>query len=311
MKWSRSLNENFEPFFQDAKNQHAGLKNRRTDMLIRIGFEINFRFILPTPLLMLLHVRPDPGRIFKKMERLQVIPELEMDEFIDGFGNRSSRLLAPPGPLKIRNDAIVLDSGLPDPQTHDAPQIPIQQLPPEVMPFLLGSRYCELEKLSDIAWSLFGQTPEGWPRVQAICDWVHHHVTFGYPFARADRTAFETYQEKKGVCRDFMHLSVALCRCMNIPARYVTGYLGDIGVPPVPCPMDFSAWFQVYLGDRWHNFDARHNMPRIGRVLMACGRDATDVALATSFGKHTLEKFEVWTDELSESESNRLLEARD
>lgn len=276
-------------------------------MLIRIGFDISFRFILPTPLLMLVHARPDGNFVFKKEEHLLLEPEVARDEFIDGFGNRSLRLVAPPGRFRLHNDAIVEDAGLPDRVAPEAPQLPIQTLPPEVMPFLLGSRYCELEKLNDLAWSLFGNTPEGWPRVQAICDWVHHHVTFGYEFARSDRTAYETYQEGKGVCRDFMHLSVAFCRCMNIPARYVTGYLGDIGVPPVPSPMDFSAWFQAYLGGRWHTFDARHNKPRIGRVLMACGRDATDVALATSFGKHSLENFQVWTHEISEEESNRLI----
>ena len=174
----------------------------------------------------------------------------------------------------------------------------MEDLPLDVLPFLLGSRYCEVEKLTEIAWQLFGATPPGWERVQAICDWVHRHVRFGYEFARDDRTAWEVFHERRGVCRDFMHLALTFCRCLNIPARYATGYLGDIGVPAVPFPMDFSAFFQVYLGGRWHPFDARHNERRIGRIAMAYGRDAVDVALTTTFGKHVLKKFQVWTDEV-------------
>ena len=177
-------------------------------------------------------------------------------------------------------------------------QHPVQDLPLDVLPFLLGSRYCEVEKLNETAWQLFGATPVGWPRVQAVNDWVHSHITFGYKFARDDRTAWEVYHERLGVCRDFIHLALTFCRCLNIPARYATGYLGDIGVPPVPDPMDFSAFYQVYLGGLWHSFDARHNQRRIGRVPLAYGRDAVDVALTTTFGRHVLRKFEVWTDEL-------------
>src|SRR5207302_1063843 len=186
----------------------------------------------------------------------------------------------------------------PDEVGLNARQDPVQELPVETLPFLLVSRYCEVDLLSDLAWNLFGQTPEGWPRVQAVCDWVQANVRFGYEHARATRTAAEVLAERVGVCRDFTHLAVTFCRCLNIPARYATGYLGDIGVAPVPAPMDFSAWFEVYLGGRWHTFDARHNVPRIGRVLMARGRDAVDVALTTSFGATELKEFSVWTDEV-------------
>jgi transglutaminase-like putative cysteine protease len=179
-----------------------------------------------------------------------------------------------------------------------AREVPVEYLPHETLQFLLSSRYCEVDLLSDTASWLFGGLPRGWQRVQAVCDWVHDHVTFGYEYARSTRTAMEVYNERVGVCRDFQHLAVTLCRCLNIPARYVTGYLGDIGVPAAPCPMDFSAWFEVYLEDRWWTFDARHNMPRIGRVLMATGRDAADVAITTSFGSAYLRKFEVVTDEV-------------
>ena len=162
---------------------------------------------------------------------------------------------------------------------------------------MLPSRYCEIDLLADTAWKLFGQTPPGWARVQAIVDFTHRHLTFGYPQAKSTRTAFQAFQEKVGVCRDFAHLAIAFCRCMNIPARYCNGYLGDIGVPPDPAPMDFNAWFEAYLGGRWHVFDARHNTPRIGRILIARGMDAADVAMITSFGSHVLRKFEVTTDE--------------
>jgi transglutaminase-like putative cysteine protease len=216
----------------------------------------------------------------------------------DLFGNWCSRIVAPTGRIVISADAVVHDSGLPDVVEPHATQTPVEQLPEETLVYLLGSRYCETEQLSDIAWQRFGAGPTGWARVQAVCDFVHRHIVFGYQHARRTRTAWEAYQEGVGVCRDYAHLAVALCRCLNIPARYCTGYLGDIGTPPPYGPMDFAGWFEAWLGDRWYTFDARNNTPRIGRVLMARGRDACDVALTTTFGPNTLESFKVWTDEV-------------
>jgi transglutaminase-like putative cysteine protease len=200
-------------------------------------------------------------------------------------------------------DLVIRDSGKPDPVALDAVQHPVEDLPDDVLPFLLGSRYCDTDKLSNTAWSLFGNTPPGWVRVQAIVDFVHNHIRFDYQKADDTRTAFDGYTQREGVCRDYAHLAIALCRCMNIPARYCTGYLGDIGIPPVPYPMDFSAWFEVFLSGRWYTFDARHNTPRIGRIVMARGRDATDCALTTSFGRAPLMQFEVHTDEVKDLRS--------
>jgi len=267
-------------------------------MRIRIGYDLTFAVPAPTPLLVLLFTHPSCGPTLQAPDVLQVEPAVPVEEFTDPFGNRCARLVAPAGKLRLFNDTVVTDSGLPDPVHEEAAQHPVEALPTEVLPFLLASRYCEVDRLTEVAWELFGRTPTGWPRVQAVCDWVHGQVEFGYAFARPTKTACDVYQERKGVCRDFTHLAVTFCRCLNIPARYATGYLGDIGVPPAPFPMDFSAWFEVYLGGAWHTFDARHNVPRIGRVLMARGRDAVDVALTTSFGPTTLERFEVWTEEV-------------
>jgi len=249
-------------------------------------------------MLLTLHVHPMRADDLIAPDVITADPPLAITDYRDGFGNVCSRLVLPPGQTTFTADAIIRDSGVPDPVASDARQHPIPDLPAEHLVILLGSRYCETDRLSDLAWQLFGQTPEGWPRVQSICDYVHNHVTFGYQFARATRTAADVFQERTGVCRDFAHLAVAFCRCMNIPARYVTGYLGDIGVPPDPAPMDFSAWFEVWLGDRWYAFDARHNMPRIGRVPIAVGRDASDVAISNSFGITNLVGFRVWTDEV-------------
>ncbi|HWE36419.1 MAG TPA: transglutaminase family protein [Isosphaeraceae bacterium] len=267
-------------------------------MLIRVGFDIGFEVTGRVPMLLLLSVVPERAGGMVRPERLKVEPEVPIETFTDRFGNRASRLVAPPGRLRLWSDGVVEDSGLPDPVEPGARQHPVEELPPEVLPFLLASRYCEVDRLSDIAWNLFGATPEGWPRVQAVCDWVHDNVRFGYEYARPTKTAFDVYNERTAVCRDFTHLAVTFCRALNIPARYVTGYLGDIGIPSQPYPMDFSAWFEVYLDGRWHTFDARHNTPRIGRVLMARGRDAVDVALTTSFGTTRLAHFIVWTDEV-------------
>jgi transglutaminase-like putative cysteine protease len=194
---------------------------------------------------------------------------------------------------------VVRDSGNPEVAALSAYQHSIEELPEDALVFLLGSRYCDTEKLSDLAWSLFGQTPLGWGRVQAICDFVHNHISFGYEHARVTRTASEAFHEKRGVCRDFAHLALTFCRCMNIPARYCTGYLGDMGMPPPYGPMDFAAWFEAYLGGRWYTFDPRNNVPRIGRVLIARGRDAIDVAIVTTFGPNALVSFRVFTDEVT------------
>jgi transglutaminase-like putative cysteine protease len=225
-------------------------------------------------------------------------PPVNAVHYRDAFDNICTRIVAPAGRMTIASDFLIHDTGLPDLVAPDAPQVPVEQLPHDVLVYLLGSRYCDTEHLLNTAWSLFGNTPTGWARVQAICDHVHNHLEFGYQHANSTRTAFGGYNDRRGVCRDFAHLAITFCRCMNIPARYCTGYLGDIGVPADPAPMDFSAWFEAYLGGRWYTFDARHNHPRIGRILMARGRDATDVAVSTSFGVANLVKFEVVTDEV-------------
>ncbi|HVZ13479.1 MAG TPA: transglutaminase family protein [Bauldia sp.] len=267
-------------------------------MKIRIGFDIAYECSQPTPILLSLRVHPSRTADLDAPDILRSDPPLAIREYSDSFGNICSRALMPAGRTRFFTDTIINDSGQPDPVVPDAPQLEIPELPHEVLVFLLGSRYCETDKLSDTAWRLFGGTPPGWPRVQAICDYVHQHVKFGYELARPTKTASDVHIERGGVCRDFAHLAVTFCRCMNIPARYVTGYLGDIGVPPDPAPMDFSAWFEAYLGGRWYAFDARHNEPRIGRVLIATGRDASDVAISNSFGMTTLAGFKVWTDEV-------------
>jgi transglutaminase-like putative cysteine protease len=222
-----------------------------------------------------------------------------MTSYRDLFGNWCTRLVAPPGQIVLSTDARVNDSGIADIVATGVAQTPVEHLPESTLVYLLGSRYCETDLLSDIAWHHFGAAPTGWGRVQAICDFVHRHIEFSYPHARSTRSAWETYNERIGVCRDFAHLAVAFCRCMNIPARYCTGYLGDMGTEPPYGPMDFAAWFEAFLGDRWYTFDPRNNTPRIGRVLIARGRDACDVALANSFGPATLLRFEVWTDEVA------------
>jgi transglutaminase-like putative cysteine protease len=226
-----------------------------------------------------------------------------MAAYRDSFGNWCTRMVAPQGRTRISADVIVNDTGAPDVIAPQAQQVPVQDLPEDTLLILLGSRYCETDRLSETAWNLFGQTPTGWGRVQAICDYVHRHITFGYEHARTTRTALEGFYDKTGVCRDFAHLAVAFCRCMNIPARYCTGYLGDIGMPPPYSAMDFAGWFEAYLDGYWYTFDPRNNIPRIGRVLIARGRDAADVAISSSFGPNTLKSFKVWTDEVSEVQS--------
>lgn len=269
-------------------------------MKIRCGFNITYFCPVPTPMLFLLSVRPEREADLLGPQEMSLDPGVPLREYIDVFGNRVTRLLAPAGPLNLRADFLIADPGTTDEHAPDAREVPVDELPDDVLIYLLGSRYCDTESLSGLAWAQFGHTPRGWARVQAIVDYAHNRLTFGYQHARNTRTASEGHAEQVGVCRDFAHLAVTLCRCMNIPARYCTGYLGDIGIPPVDAPMDFSAWFEVYLDGRWFTFDARHNFPRIGRVVMARGRDATDVAISTSFGTAYLNTFDVVTDEVVE-----------
>ncbi len=267
-------------------------------MKIRAGFEISYDCPAPTPMMLVLSIRPERMGDLLTPQVISADPAAPLHEYRDGFGNLCHRILAPAGKTTFAADFLIQDSGETDEVALDAVQHPVQDLPDEVLVYLLGSRYCETHDLIDTAWSLFGTTPIGWRRVQAIVDYVHDRITFGYQHARLNRTAHEAHGEGRGVCRDFAHLAVTLCRCMNIPARYCTGYLGDIGIPPVEAPMDFSAWFQVFLSGRWYTFDARHNAPRIGRILQAWGRDATDVAISTTFGANTLTGFKVICEEI-------------
>jgi transglutaminase-like putative cysteine protease len=265
---------------------------------IRVGYEISYDHPQPTPMLLMLNVHPSRLGDMLHSDPIHTYPEVPVYLYQDSFGNRCARLVAPAGRITLSADTVVRDHGLPDPVFPAAIQHQVQDLPDDTLVYLLGSRYCETDLLSAQAWQLFGNTPLGWGRVQAICDFVHQRIRFDYQQARATRTAWEGFNERVGVCRDFAHLAVALCRCMNIPARYCTGYLGDIGVPKVPDPMDFSGWFEAYLGGQWYTFDARHNKPRIGRILIGRGRDATDVAISNTFGPNFLSGFRVWTDEV-------------
>jgi transglutaminase-like putative cysteine protease len=265
---------------------------------IRVGFEMLYDCPQPTPMILNVNVHFTRVSDLVGRDNLVIDPPLPMSAYRDSFGNWCTRIVAPQGRTRISADAIVHDSGLPDVVAQHVHQIAVPDLPEETLLFLLGSRYCETDRLSEIAWTLFGNAPTGWGRVQAICDYVHRHITFGYEHARMTRSALEAYYDRTGVCRDYAHLAVAFCRCMNIPARYCTGYLGDIGVPASAEPMDFAAWFEVFLDGGWYTFDARNNTPRIGRVLIARGRDASDVAIASTFGPNTLAGFRVWTDEV-------------
>ena len=267
-------------------------------MLMRIGYEIGFELPAATPIICLLYVHPEVAGRLQQPETLQFEPPLSVTQFMDAFGNHAARIYAPAGDLLIRFDNVIEASAEPEQAFPNARQHPVEDLPAETLQFLLASRYCEVDRLADEAWRLFKDSPPGWSRVQAICDWVYAWIEFGYPHARPTKTAYDVFVERKGVCRDFMHLAITFCRCVNIPARYATGYLADIGVPPSANPMDFSAFFEVYLDGAWHPFDARNNIRRTGRVLMARGRDAADTALTTAFGEATLRKFEVWTDEV-------------
>jgi transglutaminase-like putative cysteine protease len=268
-------------------------------MQIRVGFEMIYDCPQPTPMVLNVNVHSSRVSDLVGRDELVVDPPVPMAGFRDSFGNWCTRIVAPKGRTRVAAEAIVNDTGAVDAVVPQAQQLSVPDLPDEALQFLLGSRYCETDRLSETAWNLFGQGPSGWGRVQAICDYVHRHIAFGYEHARMTRTALEAFYDKTGVCRDFAHLAVAFCRCVNIPARYCTGYLSDIGAPPPYGPMDFSAWFEAFLDGHWYTFDARSNTPRIGRVLIARGRDAADVAINTTFGKNTLTSFRVWTDEVS------------
>ncbi|WP_045837042.1 transglutaminase family protein [Hyphomicrobium sp. 99] len=270
-------------------------------MKLRVGYELDYVFAQPTPAILMLNIHYTRVSDLAMPDNIIVSPPAPISGYRDGFGNWCSRIVAPAGRVRISTDAIVSDSGQPDPVIADAWQVPVEQLPEEALVFLLASRFCDSDRLLDLAWKLFGYATPGWGRVQAICDFAHNHIAFGYEHARVTRTASEAYEERRGVCRDYAHLAIAFCRALNIPARYCTGYLGDVGtLPPYP-PGDFAAWFEAYLGNRWCTFDPRNNVPRIGRVLIARGRDAADVAMTTTFGTNTLEGFRVWTDEIAEN----------
>jgi transglutaminase-like putative cysteine protease len=268
-------------------------------MKIAIGYDIAYECPKPTPMILSLSVHYTRVSDIIEPDHLIADPPVPIQAYRDGFGNWCSRIIAPKGQLRLSTHAVIHDSGLPDIVVPEARQTPVELLPDDTLVFLLGSRYCETDLLSEVAWQLFDRTPPGWARVQAICDHVHNHIQFGYEHARATKSAWEVWNEGVGVCRDYAHLAIAFCRCMNIPARYCTGYLGDIGMPPPYGPMDFAGWFEAYLDGHWYTFDARNNMPRIGRVLIARGRDAADVAISNAFGPNTLTRFVVRTDEIA------------
>jgi transglutaminase-like putative cysteine protease len=265
---------------------------------LRVGFDLVYTVPQPVPMILVVNIHYSRAPDLIVADQVTTEPWVPMTSYRDGFGNWCSRLIAPVGRLAIRTNAVVRDSGQLDEVAPHAVQHSVEDLPPETLTFLLGSRYCETDLLSPIAWKLFANTPPGWPRVQAICDFVHNHIAFNYQNASATRTAAQAFEQKAGVCRDYAHLAIAFCRCMNIPARYCTGYLSDIGTPLPWGVGDFAAWFEVYLGGHWRTFDPRNNVPRVGRVLMARGRDASDVAIVTSFGPNRLDSFKVWTEEM-------------
>ncbi|MGQ0618579.1 MAG: transglutaminase-like domain-containing protein [Panacagrimonas sp.] len=267
-------------------------------MQIRLGYDLVYQCPQPTPMIVTLNIHYTRASDLVRPDQMRTDPWVPTSMYRDGFGNWCTRIVAPAGRIRLTADALINDRGMLEPVVPMAVQHSVETLPEATLVYLLPSRYCESDLLSDAAWKLFAHTPPGWPRVQAICDFVHRHITFGYQYARPTKTAWEVYNERQGVCRDFAHLAIAFCRALNIPARYCTCYLGDIGVPAVDAPMDFAGSMEVFLGGAWYNFDPRNNAPRIGRVLIARGRDAADVAITTTYGPHTLESFKVWTDEV-------------
>lgn len=268
------------------------------EILINYGYEMTVSCPQPTPMVCLLDVHEDNRPNMREPEVVTCEPVIPMHTYRDAFGNVCRRFVAPAGDFTIRSNGVMISTDAVDPADWGANEHPVQDLPDEVLQFLVGSRYCETDKMSQLAWDTFGWMSPGYSRVQAIVDWSKQRLRFDYQQARSTRTALDAYYEQVGVCRDFAHLAITLCRCLNIPARYVNGYLGDIRVPRMPFPMDFSAWMEVYLGDRWWTFDPRNNQRRVGRIVISRGRDAADVPLINSYGQHLLKKFEVWTDEL-------------
>jgi transglutaminase-like putative cysteine protease len=271
---------------------------REDIMKIRIGYELIYNFPQVTPVVLMVNVHYSRASDIVIPDHLTTEPSVPITAYRDGFGNWCNRIVAPPGRIRLAASGVVRDTAAPDVVVRSAMQDAVQDLPEETLVFLRGSRYCETDLLSETAWQLFENFTPGWARVQAICDFVHNHIAFNYQNARATKTAWDTFNERTGVCRDYAHLAVAFCRCMNIPARYCTGYLGDMGTPPPYGVMDFAAWFEAYSGGTWYTFDARSNVPRIGRVLIARGRDAADVAITTTFGPNTLESFQVFAEEV-------------
>jgi transglutaminase-like putative cysteine protease len=269
-------------------------------MKIRFGYRLSFLCSQATPMVLMLHSHPSRGSDLVIADEMHIDPAVPSRSYRDGFGNICTRIEAPPGRITLTADGVMKDSGLPEFAYPYAVEHSVSALPEDVLVYLLGSRYCETEALMKDAWRLFENVTPGWTRVQAICDFAHRHLLFGYHFARPSKTAWEAFSERQGVCRDYAHLAITLCRCLNIPARYCTGYLGDIGVPAADAPMDFAGWFEAYLGGAWHTFDPRNNSRRIGRILIARGRDAADVAISTTFGPNVLDSFQVWTDEVAE-----------
>jgi len=266
-------------------------------MLIRAGYDISFTTEQRVPMLASLSVHASRNKDLRTAQRIFTQPDVPLYDYVDSFGNICTRLTMPAGGMTISCGFVIEDSFEPDLVVPNARQLRLEELPDDVLLFLLGSRYCETDRLSETAWALFGNVSPGWSMAQAIVDYVHHHIRFDYMSARPTKTAWDVQQEGVGVCRDYAHLAIALCRCMNIPARYCTGYLGDMDLPALVGDMDFSAWFEAYLGNRWYVFDARHNRPRRGRILMARGRDAADAALTNTFGPVTLSRFDIYTDE--------------
>jgi transglutaminase-like putative cysteine protease len=285
---------------QTLEHLLAQAPTQTKSMKIRIGYELVFSCPQPVPMIFMLHVHPSRAADLLRPDRMVIDPEVPIDTYIDLFGNTCTRIVAPPGTIRITADGLIQDSGLPEPGFEEAQETPVELLPHDALMYLLGSRYCETQVLMDEAWRLFGHMAPGWSRVQAVADFAHEHIAFGYHFARPSKTACEAYGERQGVCRDFAHLAITLLRCLNIPARYCTGYLGDIGVPVADAPMDFAGWLEAYVGGAWHTFDPRNNQRRIGRILIARGRDAADVAISTGFGPNYLQVFKVWADQVKE-----------
>jgi transglutaminase-like putative cysteine protease len=273
-------------------------------MFIRFGCELTFGNANQVPMILMLQSQPGRGQRLVQPDTMRTDPHVSSSSYVDEFGNTCTRLISPAAQLHVSTEGLLEDSGVPEAEAWNAAEVPVNELPDECLRYLLASRYCETDVLMNDAWRLFGHVAGGWNRVQTICDFVNRHAAFGYQYARPTKTAHDTFREGNGVCRDLAHLAIAFCRCLNIPARYCTSYLGDIGVPPVDAPMDFAACMEVYLGGGWHAFDPRNNKRRIGRLMVARGRDAADVAISTAFGGCYLQSFKVHTEVVGAGESS-------